>query len=103
MALSSIRPCRCQPILWLSQRHLLFRQSLHQTACGWLPALWIDHQREPSDGYSVPSGCFAFREVHLYPPGQGGEVEYRVDALDPCMTVTILVRASYLALALLSV
>lgn len=36
----------------------------------------------------------------LYPPGQGGEVEYRVDALDPCVTMTILVRASYLASAL---
>jgi hypothetical protein len=33
----------------------------------------------------------------LYPPGQGSEVEYRVDALDPYVTVTILVRASYLA------
>jgi hypothetical protein len=65
-------------------------------ACGWLPALWIDHQREPCEGYSVPIRCFAFREVHLYPPSQGSEVEYRVDALDPYMTMTVLVRAFYL-------
>src|SRR5258708_7396062 len=32
-------------------------------AYGWLPALWIDHQREPCESYSVPIRSFTFREV----------------------------------------